>query len=111
MSRCIHLFSGFPMLLSQLHEHKNANFVLGKPENGGSEGQKRTKTPILCSKCPKTGVSKAKKAQKPRFCARETNAGLRETESEALGLRVLKFRIVDGLFYHKGGRVFLFYDC
>ena len=29
-----------------------------------------TKMPILCSKCPKTGVPKAKKAQKPRFCAR-----------------------------------------
>ena len=57
------------------------------------------------------GVSEGKSAQKARFCARETNAGLRETESAALGLRVLKFRIVDGLFYHKGGRVFLFYDC
>ena len=50
--------------------HKNADFVLEKPENEGPEAQKRTKTPILCSKCPKTGVSKAKKAQKPRFCAR-----------------------------------------
>ena len=29
-----------------------------------------TKTPILCSKCPKTWVSKAKSAQEPRFCAR-----------------------------------------
>ena len=29
-----------------------------------------TKTSILCSKCPKTGVQKPKKAQKPRFCAR-----------------------------------------
>ena len=29
--------------------HKNVNFVLGKPENEGLEGQKRTKTPILCS--------------------------------------------------------------
>ena len=28
-----------------------------------------TKTPILCSKCPKMGVSKGKSAQKPRFCA------------------------------------------
>ena len=59
------------MPLAQLHEHKNANFVLGKPENGGSEGQKSTKTSILCSKCPKTGVLKAKSAQKCRFCARE----------------------------------------
>ena len=51
--------------------HKNADFVLESAENGGSEGQKRTKTSILCSKCPKMGVLKAKKAQKPRFCARE----------------------------------------
>ena len=29
--------------------HKNADFVLEKPENGGSEGKKRTKTSILCS--------------------------------------------------------------
>ena len=70
--------------------HKNPDIVLEMPENGGPEG---------------------KSAQKPRFCARETNAGLRETESEALGLRDLEFRVVDGLFYHKGGRVFLFYDC
>ena len=41
------------------------------PENGGSGGQKRTKTPILCSKTLKTGVPKAKKAQKPTFCARK----------------------------------------
>ena len=27
--------------------HKNADFVLEKPENGGPEGKKRTKTPIL----------------------------------------------------------------
>ena len=31
----------------------------------------RTKTSILCSKCLKTRVPKAKKAQKPRFCARK----------------------------------------
>ena len=29
--------------------HKNPDFVLEKPENGGSEGKKRTKTSILCS--------------------------------------------------------------
>ena len=45
--------------------------MLEKPENGGSEGKKRTKTPILCSKSQKTGVPKAKKAQKWSFCARE----------------------------------------
>ena len=50
--------------------HKNPDFVLGTPENGGSGRQKRTKTSILCSKCLKTWVPEAKKAQKPRFCAR-----------------------------------------
>ena len=52
-------------------KHKNPDFVLEMPENEGIEGQKRTKMLILCSKSPKTGVSEAKKAQKPRFCARE----------------------------------------
>ena len=55
----------------QLHEHKNFDFVLEMPENGGSKPQKRTKTSILCSNSPKTGAPKAKKAQKPRFCARK----------------------------------------
>ena len=50
--------------------HKNRNFVLEIPENGGSRPKKRTKMPILCSKSPKTRVPKAKKAQKCRFCAR-----------------------------------------
>ncbi|MDD7071634.1 MAG: hypothetical protein SPH62_05645, partial [Candidatus Egerieousia sp.] len=50
--------------------HKNLDFVLEKPENGGFGGQKRTKTSILCSKSPKTRVSEGKSAQKPRFCAR-----------------------------------------
>ena len=51
--------------------HKNLDFVLEKPENGGPEGKKRTKTPILCSKRPKMRVPKGKSAQKPRFCARK----------------------------------------
>ncbi len=51
--------------------HKNADFVLEMPKNRGSGGQKRTKTPILCLKCQKTGVPEGKNAQKPRFCARE----------------------------------------
>ena len=51
--------------------HKNLDFVLEKPENWGSEGQKRTKTSILCSNSLKTRVSKGKSAQKTRFCARE----------------------------------------
>ena len=29
--------------------HKNLDFVLEKPGNGGPEGKKRTKNPILCS--------------------------------------------------------------
>ena len=51
--------------------HKNPNFVLGKPENKGFRPKKRTKMPILCSKCPKTRVPKGKSAQKPRFCAQK----------------------------------------
>ena len=51
--------------------HENLDFVLENPKNGGPEGQKRTKTSILCSKTLKTGLPKAKSAQKPRFCARE----------------------------------------
>ena len=69
MSRCIHLFSDFPMLLSRLHEHKNANFVLEKPENGGFGSQKRTKISILCSKSLKSGVLEGKIVQKVDFCA------------------------------------------
>ena len=60
----------FPMPIPRLLEHKNADFVLVKPENAGSGGQKRTKTSILCSGSPKMGVPKAKSAQKCRFCAR-----------------------------------------
>ena len=51
-------------------KHKNLNFVLEKHENGGLGGKKSTKTSILCSKCPKTGVPDPKSAQKCRFCAR-----------------------------------------
>ena len=53
-----------------LKAHKNPDFVLEKPENKGSKPQKRTKTSILCSKCPKTRVPNPKSAQKPQFCAR-----------------------------------------
>ena len=52
--------------------------MLETPENEGSEGQKRTKTSILCSKSQKTRVSKAKKAQKWSFCAREEGDWHRE---------------------------------
>ena len=60
-----------PTQYPRLPEHKNLDFVLETPENEGSEGQKSTKTSILCSKRPKTGVSEAESARKPRFCARE----------------------------------------
>ena len=59
------------MPLLPLPEHKNPDFVLEMPKNKGSRPQKRTKMPIMCSKRSKTGVPKAKKAQKCRFCARE----------------------------------------
>ena len=89
------------MPLIPLLEHKNPNFVLEKPENGGFEGQKSTKTPILCSNRPKTRVPKAKKAQKPRFCARKARKwGSRRAKAHknavfVLG-RVREFRF--GLF-------------
>ena len=41
------------------------------PENEGPGSQKRTKTPILCSKRLKSGAPKPQSAQKPRFCARK----------------------------------------
>ena len=59
------------MPLIPLLEHKNADFVLGKLENGGFCRQKRTKMPILCSKSLKTRVPEGKSAQKCRFCARK----------------------------------------
>ena len=62
----------------RLKKHKNPDFVLEKPENGGYEGQKSTKTPILCSKCPKMRAPKLKSAQKCRFCAREEGEWHRE---------------------------------
>ena len=33
-----------------VNEHKNPDFVLEMPENGGPEGQKRTKMSFMCSK-------------------------------------------------------------
>ena len=53
-------------------EHKNPDFVLEKSKNLRKIARSDTKTPILCSKSPKMGVPKAKKAQKPRFCAQNT---------------------------------------
>ena len=49
---------------------RNRGDAYEKPENGDSEGKKRTKMPILCSKSLKMGFPKAKSAQKCRFCAR-----------------------------------------
>ena len=70
-------------------EHKNADFVLERPENGGPEAPKSTKTLILCSKSPKTWVPKAKKAQKPRFCAR----GDGEVASESITAETLTVNV------------------
>ena len=52
-------------------EHKKPLFVLERGKNLRKIAHYDTKTQILCLKSPKTGVPKAKKAQKPRFCARE----------------------------------------
>ena len=52
-------------------EHKKPLFVLERGKNLRKIAHSDTKMPILCSKRPKTGVPKAKNAQKPRFCARE----------------------------------------
>ena len=71
--------------------HKNADFVLERPQNGCSEGKKRTKTPILCSKCLKMGVPEGKSAQKPRFCARKAQKrGSRTTKKHKNADFVLK---------------------
>ena len=48
-------------------KHKNPDFVLEKPENEGFKPQKRTKTSILCSKCPKTRVPNPQKHKNPDF--------------------------------------------
>ena len=50
--------------------HKNLDSVLEMPENGGSEGQKSTKTSILCSGRAKTREISQFLTQKCRFCAR-----------------------------------------
>ncbi len=63
-------------------KHKNADFVLERPENGGSRPQKRTKTPILCSKSPKMGVPDPKSAQKCRFRARKARKRGYETKKK-----------------------------
>ena len=39
----------FPMPIPYLPEHKNPDFVLEMPKNGGSECKKRTKMGLLCA--------------------------------------------------------------
>ena len=60
--------------------------------------QKRTKTPILCSKWLKTRVSKAKKAQKWSFCAREEGDWHREERKLASGSITAETLIVNVAF-------------
>ena len=50
-----------------------------------------TKTPILCSKCPKTRVPKGKSAQKCRFCARENGDWHLEDRKLASGSATVPF--------------------
>ena len=57
-------------LTAHLFAHKNPDSVLESAKNPGKTAHSDTKTSILCSKCPKLGVPKAKSAQKCRFCAR-----------------------------------------
>ena len=68
-----------------LPEHKNPDFVLGRGKNLRKIARSDTKTQILCLKSPKTGVPKAKKAQKPRFCARNNRDCHREEGQLASG--------------------------
>ena len=65
--------------------HKNADFVLERGKNQGKIASSDTKMPILCSKCLKTWVPEAKKAQKPRFCAREEGDWHQEERKLASG--------------------------
>ena len=60
--------------------HKKPDFVLGSGKNQGKIAHSDTQKPFLCSERPKTGVPKAKKAQKPRFCAREEGDWHREAQ-------------------------------
>ena len=82
-------------------KHKNPDFVLEMPENGGSRPQKSTKTSILCSKSLKTGVSKAKKAQIHRFCARKAQKrGSRRKKKHKNAVFVLgRGRDLDSAFF------------
>ncbi|MCI6918049.1 hypothetical protein MR813_03265 [bacterium] len=78
--------------------HKNLDFVLEMAENEGLKGQKSTKTPILCLKSLKTGVPKAKKAQKWSFCAQEEGDWHREERKLASGSITAETLIVNVAF-------------
>ena len=66
-------------------EHKKPLFVLERGKNLRKIARSDTKTPILCSKCPKTRVPDSKSAQKPRFCARNDRDCHREEGQLASG--------------------------
>ena len=76
------LISSFPGANPPLPEHKNANSVLERPQNGGSEAQISTKMLILCLKGRKMGVPDPKSAQKCRFRARKARKRGYETKKK-----------------------------
>ena len=100
------LIFSFPGANPPLPEHKNADFVLERPENGGPRPQKRTKTPIFCSKGLKTRVPKAKSAQKPQFCARKARKRGYETKKKHKnGIFVLGTHVGTQIGTHVGTQV------
>ena len=82
----------FPMPLVPLLEHINADFVLETPKNGGSGGQKRTKTSILCSGSPKMGGQRQKAHKNLDFVL-----GKPENLTSGLMLVLLLMLIIDKL--------------
>ncbi len=64
-------------------EHKNADFVLGRPDNEGSEGQKRTKTSILCSGREVIGIGKRNRGDAYRKLGLPANHRARFKNSNA----------------------------
>ena len=71
--------------------HKKPDFVLGSGKNQGKIAHSDTQKPFLCSERPKTGVPKAKKAQKPRFCARGVGDWHQEERKLASGSATVAF--------------------
>ena len=79
---------------SRVQKTQFPDFVLERGQNLGKVALSDTKTPILCSKCPKTGAPKAESAQKPRFCAREEgdwHQGERKLASGSITMAFLQF--------------------